>query len=103
DLAQKIYAKELNFPKAGVSPEDRIVRSIRKNYRNSRQILLAADSLIRAFPPAADGDPDLKVLDPELASRPSAKPIAVKTEDPLREAWRQAREWLLEGNPGYSV
>ena len=103
DLAQKIYAKELNFPKAGLGPDQRTLRSIRKNYRNSKQILLAADSLIKAFPPAMDGDADLSVLDPEFASRPSARPIALKTEDPIREAWRQAKEWLAEGNPGFSL
>jgi superfamily I DNA/RNA helicase len=103
DIAQKIYAKELDFPKARLGPAERVTRSIRKNYRNSKQILLAADSLIRAFPPPSDGDADLKILDPELANRQSARPIALKSEDPTREAWRQAKEWLAEGNPGYSV
>jgi superfamily I DNA/RNA helicase len=103
DLAQKIFAKELNFPKAEMGPKQRALRSIRKNYRNSRQILLAADSLIKAFPPPQDGDQELKVLDPELASRNSAKPIAIKTETPIQEAWSHAKDWIAEGNPGFSV
>ena len=58
---------------------------------------------MRAYPPALDGDTELRMLDPELANRTSARPIAVKTVDPVREAWRQAKEWLAEGNPGFSV
>ena len=103
DIAQKIYAKELNFPKAGMGPDERIIRSIRKNYRNTRQILQAGGALMSAYPPAVEGDADLRMLDPELANRTSALPIAVKTEHPVREAWRQAKEWLAEGNPGFSV
>jgi hypothetical protein len=58
---------------------------------------------MRAYPPALEGDADMRVLDPELANRASALPIAVMPEDPVREAWRQAKEWLAEGNPGFSV
>ena len=99
DIAQKIYAKELNFPKAGMGP-DRAHHSVNPQKLSEH----AADTtgggaLMSAYPPAVEGDADLRMLDPELANRTSALPIAVKTEHPVREAWRQAKEWLAEGNP----
>jgi len=103
DVAQKIYAKELNFSKAGLGSSDRICRRIQKNYRNSRQILKAADALLKSFKPPQDLDQELRVLDPELAARDSAKPISFHTNFPIKGAWKQAEEWLSEGNPGMSV
>lgn len=104
DFAQKLFAKELDFPKAGLGRQNRTIRSIRKNYRNSRQILLAADRLLKTFPPPAqNGDSELSVLDPELAERDSAQPIAVSSLDPVRHAWEVVDEWLQAGHIAFSV
>ncbi len=104
DLAQKLYAKELDLNKAKIGPTDRVLRSIRKNYRNSRQILMAADRLLKVFPPpSSSGDSELKVLDPELAERDSAKPIAFKASNPVAQAWREVQGWLRAGHKSFSV
>jgi superfamily I DNA/RNA helicase len=104
DFAQKIYAKELNFPKANLGPPNRTLRSIRKNYRNSRQILEAADALIKAFPPTFTKDESSSILEPEFATRESARPIAIHSEqDAVLVAWRDALQWLEDGHASFSV
>lgn len=103
DFAQKLYAKDLSFRKVGLSPQERVSRSIRKNYRNSRQILAAGDALIHAYPPVSSMEDDLAILDPELSSRDSAMPIAMRAADQVLEAWCQAREWLASGHVSFSV
>lgn len=103
DIAQKLYAKEFNLSKVGLGPESRSLRRIRKNYRNSKQILQAAQSLLDRWPPTGGVDSDLEILQPEYAARESAKPIAHQSYDPISLAWREAQDWLRIGNLGFSV
>jgi superfamily I DNA/RNA helicase len=103
DFAQKLYAKDLNFNNAGIGTGNRVLRSIRKNYRNAKQILVAADRLLRAFPPVGLNEDGLTVLDPETAQRETAPPIAFRTADPVKRAWDEARTWISEGHVAFSV
>lgn len=104
DFAQKIYAKDLNLPAANLGRDVRTDRIIRRNYRNSRQVLLAAQALLEAYPPQlAGGEDDVTVLKPEYASKESAVPIATQASDPIRAAWHYAEEWLRGGHKGFSV
>ncbi len=104
DFAQKIYAKDLNLPSAKLGRDARTDRTIRRNYRNTRQILLAAHALLKAYPPQlAGGEEDVTVLEPEYARRESAVPIATEANDALRAAWHYADAWLRGGHVPFSV
>jgi hypothetical protein len=103
DFAQKLYAKELEFGKVAMGPGARTLRSIQKNYRNSRQILLAGDRLLREWPPVIGKDVELAILKPELADRESACPIALRCHNPIAQAWREAQQWLSQGHVAFSV
>ena len=104
DFAQKIYAKDLNLPAAKLGRGVRTDRIIRRNYRNSRQVLLAAQALLEAYPPQlAGGEDDVAVLKPEYATKESAVPIATKASDTIRAAWHYAEEWLRGGHVPFSV
>jgi len=96
DFAQKLYAKQLDLRAVGLGRDNRTHRSIRKNYRNSRQILEAADRLLVCWPGTAASDSDLEVLRPEFASRETSKPAAYRAEDPVLAAWRDVYEAIYE-------
>lgn len=103
DFAQKLFAKELDFSRVDMGPKARDLRSIRKNYRNSRQILLAGHKLLEEWPPSIGKDEELAILKPELADRDSAPPIAMKCDDQIAQAWREAQLWLSQGHVAFSV
>ena len=104
DFAQKIYAKDLNLPAAKLGRDVRTDRIIRRNYRNSRQVLLAAQALLEAYPPQiTGGEDDVAVLKPEYASKDSALPIATQASDQIQAAWHYAKEWLHGGHVPFSV
>ena len=92
DFAQKLYAKQLDLGAVGLGRDHRVMRSIRKNYRNSRQILAAADCLLTSWPAAAAKDSDMQVLRPEFAARETSKPAAYLADDPVLAAWRDVAE-----------
>lgn len=92
------------MPAAKLGRNERTDRTIKRNYRNSRQILLAAHALLRAYPPQlTGGGEDVMVLEPEYAKRESAVPIATQASEPLRAAWQYADEWLRGGHIPFSV
>lgn len=95
DPVQKIMVKRLRLTDAGLEKGSAIRGQIKKNYRNSRQILKAASKLANEYgrQAAAQGE-DVEVLDPELAARNTTPPIALKTSDPIRKAWDLALECL---------
>jgi superfamily I DNA/RNA helicase len=96
DFAQKLYAKQLDLGAVGLGRDSRVMRSIRKNYRNSRQILRAADRLLTCWPGATANDADIEVLRPEFATRETSKPAAYRAEDPVLAAWRDVAEAISE-------
>jgi len=77
DLNQKIYSKHLNYKQAGFSFARKTI-NLSQNYRNTREILLAAYSLITKFPPPKEEDIDL--LDPELSDYSGDKPIVISVD-----------------------
>ena len=70
-------------------------QDIKKNYRNSRQILEAANELAQKYSKdVAKSDAEFEILDPEFAVRQTAMPIAVRCSNPVQEAWSQVSIWL---------
>ena len=97
DLAQKIFAKSLVLDECGLEEEVVSRHRILKNYRNSKQILETAVSLIHTYAAQArEQGVEIETMDPEFAARETAYPIAYNTTDPIREAWDLAREWIRE-------
>jgi superfamily I DNA/RNA helicase len=98
DPVQKILVKRLSLRDAGLAEGSAVYRRIKKNYRNSRQILRAASKLANVYGELArKSGEDVEVLDPELAVRETAKPIALKTDKQVKKAWEIARQCLAEG------
>ena len=98
DPVQKILVKQLSLKDAGLAEGSAVYRRIRKNYRNSRQILRAASKLANLHGEfARKSGEEIEVIDPELAVHETAKPIALKTNNPLKKAWEIARKCLTEG------
>jgi superfamily I DNA/RNA helicase len=97
DTIQKVLVKDFNLAAACLDRNYVTARTIRKNYRNSRQILHAASILARKYgDEAARSDVSFEVLDPELAERETAMPIALKSNHAIEAAWKVAMEWLSD-------
>jgi superfamily I DNA/RNA helicase len=107
DNVQKVLVKTLDLNKAGLASVDTTRRAIKKNYRNSKNILLAASTLAQIYSEQAKSQKeDIDVLDPELAIRETAWPLAIEThsENEISQAWEQAREVIESGgNLAWSV
>lgn len=104
DTSQKVYAKELSLTKAELTQSQRETRWVRKNYRNTRQILQSAHRLLECHGgPDLAKDDGIQVLAPEYAQREGPWPIAMQAEDELQAAWHQAVEWLNSGYSAFSV
>lgn len=81
DAVQAVHTKFCDAKTAGIElPSARWIR-LRQNYRNSRQILMAAYAVLQSnlerVPPALG---DLEVLVPEFANFSSAKPLLLKVD-----------------------
>lgn len=101
DSIQKVMVKSLNLHRAGLAPVDTIRRRIRKNYRNSKNILMAASNLARIYGEMARKlNEDVETLDPELAVRETAWPLAIEASpgDEIRQAWKHAEEVIQTGS-----
>ena len=95
DLVQKVLVKDFDLPKAYLGKGDVKKEDIKKNYRNSRQILEAANELAQKYSKnVARSDSEFEILDPEFAVRQTAMPIAIRCLDPIIEAWNQVSTWL---------
>lgn len=99
DTVQKVMVKDFNLPKAALDRNYVRTRTITKNYRNSRQILQAAHALVKHYGAvAAKHDGTIEVLDPDLAVRETAPPLAIKARVPIDAAWRIAADWVKESD-----
>jgi superfamily I DNA/RNA helicase len=101
DSVQKVLVKSLNLHRAGLAPVDTIRRRIRKNYRNSKNILMAASNLAKIYGEMARKlNEDVETLDPELAVRETAWPLAIEAKpgDEICHAWRHAQEVIQAGS-----
>lgn len=93
DTIQKILVKKLSMAGAALDRGPAIHKAIRKNYRNSKQVLRAASRLANHFGALAKSQgEDIEILDPELAQRESNPPIVLKTDDQITKAWEIALE-----------
>jgi hypothetical protein len=94
DSVQRVMVKDLRLGAVGLDIINATWERIRRNYRNSRQILKTASLLTNAYAEKAQSlGQEIEVLDPELALRETARPAAVKCEvgDEVRAAWEYAR------------
>jgi superfamily I DNA/RNA helicase len=89
DTVQKILLKSLSLGGGvGLDRGPAYHKIIKKNYRNSRQILRAAAKLANLYGEKArrQGE-EINILDPELAQRETNAPIVIKTNDQVHKAW----------------
>lgn len=98
DTVQKILVKRLKLSEVGLDRGNARHIQLRKNYRNSRQILRAASRLANTYGTLAgrQGE-EIEVLDPELAVRETTMPTALKTNHQLKKAWEVARDCMSDG------
>jgi len=69
DLAQRVQAKHQSLREAGVEVPGARSLTIRRNYRNSREILRAAyEVLKKAIPDLRALQGEVELLDPELSN-----------------------------------
>lgn len=88
DAAQTIYTKSADLKAAGIDTSGRSVR-LNQNYRNSRQILTAANQVLkRALETMPKGAMNLEVLEPEYASFSSPKPLLLEASSFVEELER---------------
>lgn len=86
DMAQHILPKHQSFTKAGIPVPGARSFSIRKNYRNSREILRAAyDVLMNAVNEDFIMEGELEILNPEYANFSTPKPALLKTDTLAKE------------------
>jgi superfamily I DNA/RNA helicase len=97
DPVQKVLVKDLRLAAVGLDILSAQWARITKNYRNSRQILEAAHLLAKEYgTKARQQGEEIEILDPQLAVRETARPIAarVSDENQVAAAWRIVRECL---------
>jgi hypothetical protein len=77
DVAQHILPKSQSFAEAGIEVARR-QRTIKRNYRNSREILEAAYDMLYANLDEETFKGELEILDPDFASRSTPMPLALE-------------------------
>lgn len=101
DTVQRILVKDLRLGSVGFDIINSSWERIKKNYRNSKQILMAASRLANVYGEQAKRQGvEIEVLDPELAERQTSKPlaIAVPVGGEIGAAFRMASECLAVGS-----
>ena len=103
DIAQHVLPKHRSLKHAGIEIGNKS-RKIQRNYRNSREILSAAYSvLLENLDETQLDSTDLEILDPEFANRSSPNPTILNAAS-LEEEYAYARSFLeydLEANPDH--
>ena len=95
DTVQKVMVKDFNLGAAYLDRHLTRNRTITKNYRNSRQILVAAHAMVTHYGDlASKSGESIEVLNPEYAVRETAQPRCIQAAHPLDVAWHSAIEWL---------
>jgi hypothetical protein len=96
DMAQSVLPKNQSFKDADINIPGARSLTIKRNYRNSREILRAAYEI---FVSTMHGDVlldgDIDILDPEFANFSTAKPLALKANS-LEEEISYSLECLSE-------
>lgn len=101
DTVQRILVKDLRLGAVGFDIINSSWERIKKNYRNSKQILLAASRLANLYGEQARGQGvEIEVLDPELAERETSKPLAIAVGEnrEIAAAYELAKECLEVGS-----
>lgn len=101
DTVQRILVKDLRLAAVGLDIIGSTWERIRKNYRNSKQILRAASRLANVYGEEAKRQGvEIEVLDPELAERQTSKPLAIVVNEgeEITVAYKLARECLDVGS-----
>jgi len=101
DTVQRILVKDLRLGAVGFDIINSSWERIKKNYRNSKQILKAASHLANKYGEEAKRQGvEIEVLDPELAERETSKPLAISVPvgDEIGAAYRLAAECLAVGS-----
>jgi len=101
DTVQRILVKDLRLKAVALDIINSSWQRITRNYRNSKQILRAASRLANIYGAQARAQGvEIEVLDPELAERETAKPLAIATPDgqDIAIAYALARECLDAGS-----
>lgn len=95
DTVQRILVKRLRLSDAGFEQGPADQKSIRKNYRNSKQILRAAACLANYYGNVAktQGE-EIDVLDPELAERETNAPLVIRTDRQIQKAWELVLDFM---------
>ena len=107
DDAQRVSVKHLRLPDTPAGGRE-CRRFIRKNFRNTVEILEAANSLmpeanqalVKSFGNTEEG---FEILDPEYSQRRGPRPSMIRSRSPLEAAWKVASERLMRGVPPCSV
>lgn len=95
DTTQKIHPKELRMASTGLVRGSAQIFRIKKNFRNSKQILQAASELSKHYAEIARRQGvDIDFINPDLAERETAKPKAFCSENEIADAWNLASEWI---------
>jgi superfamily I DNA/RNA helicase len=101
DTVQRILVKDLRLGAVGFDIINSTWERIKKNYRNSKQILKAASHLANKYGEEAKKQGvEIEVLDPELAERETSKPLAIQVngEGEIAVAYQLARECFNVGS-----
>ena len=104
DPVQKILVKNHDLAAANLDRGGASHYDIKKNYRNSRQILEAASMLLQAnVERARKLEESIELLKPELALRETNRPTAVKSDaggpSQVEAAWNLAKQTLGPSAP----
>ncbi len=85
DAAQSVHTKYHDFDDAGINVKGARSLRLQQNYRNSRQILVAAHNVLtNNFELRSKGCVSLEILNPEFANFSSPKPLLLRA-DSLKE------------------
>lgn len=96
DAAQQVSAKHRNFRNAGIEVSRSNSLTIKKNYRNSREILRAAFGVLWNHLTAEMLESvDFEILDPEYANFSAAPPLMLRAND-LEDEIAHALGYLRE-------
>jgi len=101
DTVQRILVKDLRLGAVGLDIINSSWERIKKNYRNSKQILMAASRLANLYGEQAKAQGmEIEVLNPELAERETSKPLAISVDEAgeIAAAYQLARECLDVGS-----
>jgi superfamily I DNA/RNA helicase len=103
DHKQQIFVRDFKLSRAGLARNQVRTRTLRKNYRNTRQILETALKLLQADLEPEDVNEPVLTLDPELAERQGEVPRIMAVLEPELFALQEAKAYMEENSPEWPV